>query len=116
MKRDFLETEEYKNYVPKTPKRAFKMYYDLTKDFDYLTDEELGALIRAVYEYAVNGTCTLAEKLTERVQSALFRRIKTNIDLDNEKYKETCYINSLRRKAKDKKKAIISSEIEVYEK
>ncbi len=114
MEKDFLNTEEYENYKPKTEKQGFIMYFNFMDDFNELSDSELGVVIRAAYEYAMFGTCESTKDFTDRIQKAIFNRIKNVIDIDNKKYKEKCYLNSLRRKSKDKKKTETSNEIEIY--
>lgn len=68
-------------------KTALLLHYDLCNTFSLLTDEELGKLIRAVFEYDINGTVPDFE---ERVLKACFMRIAECLDRNNIRYEEVC--------------------------
>lgn len=66
-------------------KKSFIMYTDHYRLINKLTDEECGMLLKAVYEYQVNG------KITELPPAAdmLFGVICNQLDRDNEKWART---------------------------
>ncbi len=71
-------------------KKSFVLYHDFRNWFSLLTDEELGRLIRAIFDYAINGT--LPEKLNEKEQIA-FYMVRDTLDRDREKYERVCNRN-----------------------
>lgn len=67
-------------------KKSFVMYADYEENFDLLSDEELGRLIRAIFGYVNDG---LIPSLSPSTQMA-FSFIRKNLDRDKAKYEETC--------------------------
>ena len=71
-------------------KKSFVLYHDFSNLFSLLTDEELGRLIRAIFDYSINGT--FPENLMEKEQVA-FMMIRNTLDRDREKYEKVCNRN-----------------------
>ena len=71
-------------------KKSFVLYHDFSNIFSLLTDEELGRLIRAIFDYAMNGL--LPEKLGEKEMVA-FTMVRDTLDRDREKYEKVCNRN-----------------------
>lgn len=70
-------------------KNSFLIYLDYEEQFNLLTDEELGQLIRAIIKY--EKTKEISE-LNGMVKMA-FSFIKTQLDRDREKYEKKCEKN-----------------------
>lgn len=71
-------------------KKSFVLYHDFRNWFSLLTDEELGRLIRAIFDYETNKT--LPENLNEKEQIA-FLMVRDTLDRDREKYERVCNRN-----------------------
>ena len=69
---------------------AIMLYYEYREHFECLSDEECGALVKALLAYGEEGT--LPENLTGSARIA-FSFIRRQIDRDNEKYDERCEKN-----------------------
>ena len=70
-------------------KNSFLIYTDYEEQFNLLTDEQLGQLIRAIMQYEKTGEIP---KLDGMLKMA-FSFIKTQLDRDREKYEEKCAKN-----------------------
>lgn len=70
-------------------KASFLMYLDYEEQFNLLTDEQIGKLIRAIFKYENTGE---VEELDGMVKMA-FSFIKTQLDRDREKYQARCEKN-----------------------
>lgn len=70
-------------------KNSFLIYTDYEEQFNLLTDEQLGQLIRAIMQYEKTGEIL---KLDGMLKMA-FSFIKTQLDRDREKYEEKCAKN-----------------------
>lgn len=70
-------------------KNSFLIYLDYEEQFDLLSDEELGRLLRAIILYEKTGKET---ELNGMLKMA-FSFIKTQLDKDREKYNEVCEKN-----------------------
>ena len=68
-------------------KKALLLHYDLFDTFSLLSDEELGKLIRAVFEYDISG---IMPELEDRLLMACFMRIAECLDRNNIRYEEVC--------------------------
>lgn len=68
-----------------TKRTSFLIYLEDEKNYDILTDEELGVLIRSFFRYVKNGTIP---KFNERAQTISFNTFKDKYDRDDKKYKE----------------------------
>ena len=68
-------------------KKALLLHYDLFDTFSLLSDEELGKLLRAVYEY---DTCGITPDFEDRMMTACFMRIADCLDRNNSRYEEVC--------------------------
>ena len=66
-------------------KKTFLLFLEQKENFPDYSDEELGQIFRAVYEYADTGTM---QEFQDRGMKVLFRSICRQIDLSNEKYEE----------------------------
>lgn len=70
-------------------KSSFLIYLDYEEQFNLLTDEELGQLIRAIIKYEK----TKEISQLEGVIKMAFSFIKTQLDRDREKYQAKCEKN-----------------------
>ena len=68
-------------------KKALLLHHDFYRMFKLLTEEEIGRLIMAVFEYDINGVIT---DFDDRLMVSCFLRLKDSIDTYNVKYEETC--------------------------
>lgn len=68
-------------------KNSFVLYYDLKEVFDYLTDEEAGRIIKAVFHYETEGEITYFE---DRMMASTYKRITDNLDRNKKKYEKVC--------------------------
>ncbi len=68
-------------------KKALLLHYDLFDTFSLLSDEELGKLLRAVFEYDISGNMPEFE---DRLLTACFLRIAECLDRNNIRYEEVC--------------------------
>ena len=71
-------------------RKSFVLYHDFRNCFSLLTDEELGRLIRAIFDYETERI--LPENLPENLQFA-FYSIRYVLDRDREKYEKVCNRN-----------------------
>jgi len=71
-------------------KVSFLMYLDYEEQFNLLSDEQLGQLIRAIMKY--EKTKEVPKELEGMVKIA-FSFIKAQLDRDREKYNEKCEKN-----------------------
>ena len=70
-------------------KDSYIMHCDYGNHFELLTDAELGRLIRDVNNYVKNGVLPQYTK-EDRVLNMAFSFMKTNIDIETEKYIKKC--------------------------
>ena len=70
-------------------KNSFLMYLDYEEQFNLLSDEEIGQLMRAIINYEKTKE---VPKLTGMLKMA-FSFIKTQLDRDREKYEKKCIKN-----------------------
>ena len=68
-------------------KNSFILYYDLKEVFDFLTDEEAGKIIKAVFRYEISGE---EEHFDDRMMASTYKRITDNLDRNKVKYKQVC--------------------------
>lgn len=65
-------------------KNSFLIYLDYQEQFELLTDEQAGQLIKAIIKYEKAGEITKLEGMTKMA----FSFIKQQLDRDSEKWKE----------------------------
>lgn len=65
-------------------KNSFLIYLDYEEQFNLLTDEQVGQLMRAIIKYEKTGEITELDGMTKMA----FSFIKTQLDRDREKWKE----------------------------
>ena len=65
-------------------KNSFLIYLDYQEQFELLTDEQAGQLIKAIIKYEKIGEITKLEGMTKMA----FSFIKQQLDRDSEKWKE----------------------------
>ena len=65
-------------------KSSFLIYLDYQEQFELLTDEQAGQLIKAIIKYEKTGEITKLDGMTKMA----FSFIKQQLDRDNEKWKE----------------------------
>jgi len=70
-------------------KNSFIIYYDYAEHFALLSDEELGRLIRAMFLYDKDGTLPQFDGMLKMA----FSFIKTQLDIDKEKFEKVCERN-----------------------
>lgn len=70
-------------------KNSFLIYLDYEEQFNLLTDEQVGQLMRAIMKYEK----TQEEPKLDGILKMAFSFIKTQLDRDREKYKERCEKN-----------------------
>lgn len=70
-------------------KSSFLIYLDYKEQFELLTDEELGQLLRAIMLYEETGKIT---ELSGMLKMA-FSFIRTQLDKDRQKYEDKCEKN-----------------------
>lgn len=72
-------------------KKSLLLYYDYKSHFDFLTDEQLGRLIRSMLEYEIDG---VLPEFDEPILKMAFGFIKSNLDRDRQKFFEKCEKNT----------------------
>lgn len=72
-------------------KNSFLMYLDYEKQFELLSDEELGKLMRAIIKY--EKTKEIPE--LDGMLKMAFSFIKNQLDIDRQKYNEKCEKNKV---------------------
>ncbi len=78
----------------KQDRKSFLVYFDLRRQTEMLTDEQMGKLFRAMLSYADDGETV--EITDPRVEMA-FRFVMVQIREDRIKYEEKCEQNRLNR-------------------
>ena len=71
-------------------KESFILYNSFYEPIKYLSDEQLGKLFRAIFNYSSTGEITEDKEIL-----IAFMFIKNQLDLDNEKYQKICERNKL---------------------
>ena len=67
-------------------KNSFLVYHDYKYIFEDLSNEDLGLLFRAIFEYEINRT----EPNFTGIMKMAFRMMKQNLDRDRDKYDKRC--------------------------
>ena len=70
-------------------KNSFLIYLDYEEQFNLLTDEQVGQLMRAIIKYEKTGIVPELEGMLKMA----FSFIKTQLDRDREKYNKKCEQN-----------------------
>lgn len=70
-------------------KNSFLMYLDYEEQFNLLSDEQIGQLMRAIIQYEKTQEIPVLEGMLKMA----FSFIKTQLDRDREKYKAKCEKN-----------------------
>ena len=68
-------------------KNGLLLYYDLKDVFAYLTDEEAGKMIKAVFDYEIDGVVT---EFDDRMMASTYKRITDHLDRNKKKYESAC--------------------------
>lgn len=68
-------------------KNGFILYYDLKEVFEFLTDEEAGRIIKATFNYEVDGVVT---DFDDRMLASTYKRITDHLDRNKKKYEMIC--------------------------
>ena len=92
-------------------KESFLLYNSFYEPIKYLSDEQLGRLFRAIFNYSSTGEITEDKEIM-----VAFMFIKNQLDFDNEKYQNICERNRINgqkggRPKKDSLKTIYGEEI-----
>ena len=72
-------------------KENFLLYHNLFPMIEELGNEDVGDVIKSVFNYSMNGEIAKYEKGSAK--SMLFKSIKNSIDINNEKYIAKCNRN-----------------------
>lgn len=72
-------------------KNTFIMYLEYEEHFSLLTDEEIGILMRGIFQYIRTGK--IPDFNSNVAIKMAFSFIRTNIDIDNQKYQQKCEKN-----------------------
>ena len=75
-----------------TEKKSFLLYYSYRRQFDMMTDEQLGRLIRAFYAYEIDGE--KSDLSDEPMLEMCFSFIAENLDNNKAEYSAQCARNS----------------------
>ena len=70
-------------------KASFLMYLDYEEQFNIMTDEQIGQLMRAIIKYEKTGEVPNLDGMLKMA----FSFIKTQLDRDREKYQARCEKN-----------------------
>lgn len=70
-------------------KASFLMYLDYEEQFNIMTDEQIGQLMRAIIKYEKTGEVPSLDGVLKMA----FSFIKTQLDRDREKYQARCEKN-----------------------
>ena len=70
-------------------KNSFLIYLDYEEQFNLLTNEQIGRLMRAIIKYEKTSEITELDGMTKMA----FSFIKTRLDRDREKYNKRCEKN-----------------------
>ncbi len=73
-------------------KKSFLIYLDYEEQFNLLTDEQIGQLMRLLIEYEKTQKVPSLDKVDGMVKMS-FSFIKTQLDRDRDKYKSKCKKN-----------------------
>ena len=68
-------------------KKSFVLYHDLDEVFSFLTDEEAGQLIKAVFAFETRGEVT---EFTDRMMQSSYKRITDSLMRNRKKYDKIC--------------------------
>ena len=72
-------------------KKSLLLYYDYKVHFDYLTDLQVGQIVRAMLDYEIDG---VLPEFSEPIMQMTFSFIRSNLDRDMQKYLEKCRKNA----------------------
>lgn len=72
-------------------KKSLLLYYDYKSHFDFLTDEQLGRIVRSMLEYEIDN---VLPEFDEPILKMTFSFIRSNLDRDKQKYLEKCEKNT----------------------
>lgn len=72
-------------------KGSFIMYLDYEEHFSFLSDKEIGILMHGIFQYVRSGEIPNFKK--NKALNMAFSFMKTNIDIDNQKYQKKCEKN-----------------------
>lgn len=78
-------------------RKAVLLHHDFYDMFSLLNDEELGKILRATYEYDINGVIPVFE---DRTLETCFLQIRRFLDRNNAHYDEICFRRSEAAKRK----------------
>ena len=72
-------------------KKSLLLYYDYQAHFDFLTDSQVGQIVRAMLDYEIDG---VLPEFSEPIMKMTFSFIRSNLDRDMQKYLEKCRKNA----------------------
>ena len=71
-------------------KKSFVLYYDHCPVFNMMTDEEVGKIVKAVFDYEIRGEIT---EFQDRMLQSTYMRITEGLDRNKVKYEKTAERN-----------------------
>ena len=72
-------------------KKSLLLYYDYQQHFNFLSDEQVGRIVRAMLEYEIDG---ILPEFDETIMKMTFSFIRANLDRDMQKYIDKCSKNA----------------------
>lgn len=69
------------------PKQSFFVFYDLEEQTKLLSDEQLGKLLRCMFEYEIHGN---SPDITDAAVRMAFSFVKVSLRENKRKYTEKC--------------------------
>ena len=72
-------------------KKSLLLYYDYAQHFNFLSDEQVGKIIKAMLNYEIDG---VFPEFDEPIMQMTFSFIKSNLDRDMQKFLEKCEKNA----------------------
>ena len=100
MRENENENEEERNIHKK--KNNFILYHEMYESIEEVSDEIAGKVMKAVFIYSRDKKKPEFKRGT--VESILFKQIKNSIDINNEKYEQTCEKNRKNAEKRGEKK------------
>ena len=89
-------------------KNSFILYHNYREQLEDLTDEQVGKLFSAIFDYEIDDT---VPEFTDKELKIVFKFIKPILDSDKEKYEKTCKKNKENIKKRWNKKNINNTNV-----
>lgn len=72
-------------------KKSLLLYYDYAQHFNFLSDEQVGKIIKAMLNYEIDG---VFPEFDEPIMQMTFSFVRSNLDRDKQKFLEKCEKNA----------------------